>query len=81
MVIKTDVFARIRHPMYFGSILTYLSFVILSLSVLALVIFIIIVIFYYYLCRYEEQVLLAKLGDEYMKYMKKVPMLIPRVRK
>jgi len=81
MVIKTDVFARIRHPMYFGSILTYLSFVILSLSVIALVIFIIIVIFYYYLCRYEEQVLLAKLGDEYMKYMKKVPMLIPRVRK
>ena len=81
IVIKTDVFARIRHPMYFGSILTFLSFVILCLSVIALVVFIIIVIFYYYLCRYEEQLLLAKLGDEYKNYMKNVPMLIPRVRK
>jgi len=81
MVIKTDVFARIRHPMYFGSILTYLGFVILSLSVIALVIFIVVVIFYYYLCRYEEQILIEELGDEYRNYMKNVPMLIPRVRK
>ena len=81
MIIKIDVFARIRHPMYFGSILTFLSFVILSLSVIALIIFIIIVIFYYYLCRYEEQLLLERLGDEYKQYMKNVPMLIPKIRK
>ena len=81
MVIRTDVFAMVRHPMYFGSILIYLGFVILSASVIALVIFFIIVMFYYYLCRYEEQLLLAKLGDEYKNYMKNVPMLIPRVRK
>ena len=81
MVIQTDVFAIIRHPMYFGSILTYLSFVILSLSVIALVIFVVVVIFYYYLCCYEEQLLLEKLGDEYKNYMKNVPMFIPKVRK
>jgi protein-S-isoprenylcysteine O-methyltransferase Ste14 len=79
-VIKTDVFARIRHPLYFGSILTYLSFIILSLSIIALVIFVIVVIFYYYLCRYEEKVLIEKLGDGYMNYMKSVPMLIPKLR-
>ena len=54
MVIKTDAFVRIRHPIYLGSILIYLGFVILSLSVIALVIFVVIVIFYYYLCHYEE---------------------------
>jgi len=81
IVIKTDVFARIRHPMYFGSILTFLSFVILSLSVIALVVFVVIIIFYYYLCRYEEQLLIEKLGDEYKNYMKKVPMLFPKFRK
>jgi len=81
MVIKTDVFARIRHPMYFGSILIFLGFVILSLSVVAMVIFVGVVIFYYYLCCYEEQLLLAKLGDEYKNYMKNVPMLTPKVRK
>lgn len=80
MVITTNVFARVRHPMYFGSILTYLGFVILSLSVIALVIFVVVVLVYYYLCRYEEQLLIEKLGDEYKKYMKNVPMLIPRVR-
>jgi len=77
MLIQTDVFAIIRHPMYFGSILIFLGFVVLSFSVIALAIFIIIVIFYYYLSYYEEKLLIEKLGDEYKNYMKKVPMLIP----
>jgi protein-S-isoprenylcysteine O-methyltransferase Ste14 len=77
VLIKTDVFAIIRHPMYLGSILIYLGFVVLSLSVIALVVFVCVVIFYYYLCRYEEQLLIEKLGSEYLEYMKKVPMLVP----
>jgi protein-S-isoprenylcysteine O-methyltransferase Ste14 len=81
VVINTDVYARIRHPMYFGSLLTYLSFIVLSLSVIALAIFFIIIIFYFYLCRYEEQLLLEKLGDDYKNYMKKVPMLFPKIGK
>jgi protein-S-isoprenylcysteine O-methyltransferase Ste14 len=81
MLINTDVFARIRHPMYFGALLMYLAFVVLSFSVIALVIFILVVIFYYYICRYEEKILIEKLGNEYKKYMKKVPMLIPRLGK
>ena len=80
-VINTDIYARIRHPMYFGAILTYLAFLVLSLSVIALVIFIVVVIFYYYICRYEENLLIEKLGDEYKKYKKKVPMLIPKLIK
>lgn len=80
IVIKTDVYAIIRHPMYFGSILLYLGFVILSFSLIALLVFIIIIIFYYYLCCFEERILIEKLGDEYKNYMKKVPMLIPRFR-
>jgi len=81
MVIKTDVFARIRHPMYFGSILIYLSFIVLSLSVIALVIFIFVVTFHYYLCINEEKILIEKLGNEYKSYMKNVPMLFPKIRK
>ncbi len=81
VIIKTDVYSIIRHPMYFGSILLYLAFIVLSASSIALVIFIVVVMFYYYLCRYEEQLLIEKLGDDYWNYMKKVPMLIPRFRK
>lgn len=80
MVIKTSVFAIIRHPMYFGSILIYLAFVILSASVIALAIFVVVFIFYYYLCRYEEKILINKLGKEYCEYMKNVPMLIPFIK-
>ena len=80
MVINTDVFARLRHPMYFGSLLIYVSFLILSLSVIAAVIFVVVVLFYYYLCRYEERLLIEKLGNEYTEYMKHVPMLFPKLR-
>ena len=80
-VITTGVYAWLRHPMYFGLLMIYLSFILLSLSVIALVIFGVAVIFYYYLCRYEEQLLIAKLGDEYKEYMMKVPMFIPRVKR
>jgi hypothetical protein len=69
----------IPHPMYFASLVTYFAFVILSLSVIALVMFFLVTIFYYYLCRYEEHILIEKLGSEYQQYMKKVPMLFPRI--
>jgi protein-S-isoprenylcysteine O-methyltransferase Ste14 len=80
VVIKTDVFGIIRHPIYFSSLMIYLGFVILSLSMVALVVFIIGIIFYYYLCRYEEQILIEKLGNNYLEYKKKTPMLIPFIK-
>ena len=83
IVINTDVFSIIRHPMYFGSILLYLCFVVLSLSLIATIVFIMVVVFYYYLCRYEEKLLIEKFGNAYLDYKKKVPMLIPftKIRK
>jgi len=81
VLINTDIFARIRHPMYFGSILLYLSVLILSSSIIALLIFVAIIIFYYYLCSYEERLLIEKLGDDYKNYKKNVPMLFPKLRK
>lgn len=80
MVITTDIYSVLRHPMYLGSILIFLSLAVLSLSLIAAVIFIAVVIFYYFLCRYEEKVLIEKLGKEYTNYMKKVPMLIPFIK-
>ena len=77
MVITTDIYSVIRHPMYFGSILIFLSLVVLSLSLIATVIFIFVIIFYYYLCIYEERLFNERLGESYKSYIKKVPMLIP----
>jgi protein-S-isoprenylcysteine O-methyltransferase Ste14 len=78
-VISSGVFGIVRHPIYLGSILIFLSFTILSLSIVALIIWFVIIIFYYYLCTYEEKLLIGKLGKKYRDYMNEIPMLIPRI--
>ena len=77
VVIKSGVFSIVRHPIYLGSILLYFGFIIISLSVVAFCIWIIIIIFYYFNSRYEEKLLIDKLGIQYEKYMNEVPMFIP----
>ena len=78
-VISSGVFGVVRHPIYLGSILIFLSFTVLSLSIIALIIWFVIIVFYYYLCRYEEKLLIGKLGKKYRDYMNEIPMLIPRI--
>jgi len=75
-----SVFNIVRHPMYLGSILLFFSFVILSNSVLAFLIWIFICVFYYFISRYEEKLLINKFGDKYKEYQKKVPMFIPFIK-
>ena len=79
MVIKEGVFNFVRHPVYLGCILFYIALAIFSLSLSASVICITIVVFYHYIAKYEEKLLLLKFGSEYEKYMKSVPMWIPRL--
>jgi len=76
-IVTNGIFSKVRHPMYLGSMLLFLSFVILSCSVLAFLIWIVICFFYYFVARYEEKLLLNKFGKEYKKYQEKVPMFIP----
>ena len=78
-VIHHGVFSLVRHPVYLGSILLFLSFAVLSLSIIAIIIWVIIIFFYIYLASYEEKLLINKLGQDYERYIKDVPMFIPRV--
>ncbi len=77
-VIKTGAFSVVRHPLYLSCILLYLAFIIISLSPIAFSIWLIILIFYYYISRYEEKILINKIGPKYRQYMNEVPMFIPR---
>lgn len=81
VIIKSGVFSIVRHPIYLGSILVYLGFIIISLSIIAFGIWIIIILFYYYISRYEEKVLIDKLGVQYEEYVREVPMFIPWFRR
>jgi len=74
-LITTGVFSIVRHPIYLASILFYLGFILLSLSLLSIPVWILIIVFYYTISRYEEKLLVKAIGSAYGEYMRKVPML------
>ncbi len=76
-LVTRGVFSIVRHPMYFGSILLFFSFVVFSYSILAFLVWLIICFFYYFISRYEEKLLIDQFGDSYREYQKRVPMFIP----
>jgi len=76
-VITSGVFSIVRHPIYLSSILLYLGFILLSLSLLSVLVWFIIIIFYYQISRYEEKLLTQRFGSVYEEYKKKVPTLLP----
>ena len=81
-VITKGVFSTVRHPIYLSAILLYLGQILLTLSLASLALWIIIVIFYWFISRHEEKLLIERFGEEYVQYMKKVPMLFPlKIRK
>jgi protein-S-isoprenylcysteine O-methyltransferase Ste14 len=80
-VIRKGVFHMVRHPIYLGAILFYLTFLIFSFSIMATFVWIITASFYLYLCKHEEKLLLEKYGKDYEDYISEVPMLIPWTKK
>jgi protein-S-isoprenylcysteine O-methyltransferase Ste14 len=77
-VIRKGVFGVVRHPVYLSEILFYLGLLMLSLSLAAVGIWGVTVGFLHYISRYEENLLLARFGQDYAKYMQEVPMWFPR---
>ncbi len=80
-VIRKNVFGVVRHPIYLSEILLYLGLLILSISLAAAAVWVITIVFLHGISRYEERLLLARFGEDYKKYMRDVPMWIPRLRK
>jgi protein-S-isoprenylcysteine O-methyltransferase Ste14 len=80
-VIRKGVFGAVRHPIYLSEILFYLGLLMLSLSLAAVAVWIVTIAFLHTISKYEEKLLLARFGKEYEKYMREVPMWLPRLRK
>jgi len=80
-VIREGVFSRVRHPIYLSEILLYSGCLMLSLSLAAAGVLLAAIAFLHYISRHEERLLLARFGEDYERYMREVPMWIPRVRK
>jgi len=70
-----------QKPGVMSEILLYLGLLMLSMSLAAAVIWVIAIGFLHYISRYEEELLLARFGEEYEQYMREVPMWMPRLRR
>ena len=78
-VIRSGLFAHIRHPMYLSEVVLYAGLLALSISLAAAAIGVAAVTFLATLCRHEERLLIERFGDEYREYMREVPMWLPGV--
>jgi len=76
-LITTGAFALVRHPLYFGSWLFSVGLVIITFSASSVFVSLVILLFHLLMARYEERLLLRKLGDEYREYQVRVSMFFP----
>lgn len=79
-VVSYGAFRYVRHPLYLASILTYLGLTVSTASLYSFALFVGIGFFYNYIASYEEKLLDARFGAEYMDYRKKTGKWMPRIR-
>ena len=73
----TGPYAYMRHPQYAAFILVMIGFLVQWPTILTLIMFPILLLVYKRLARSEEQDALTEFGEEYSRYMAKVPRFIP----
>ncbi|WP_420388202.1 methyltransferase family protein [Roseivirga sp.] len=76
--LKTDgIQAKIRHPLYTGTLLVVIGYVFFNPQLTSLVILIALLIYLPFGIRWEEKKLIALYGEAYEQYRSKVPALFP----
>jgi len=78
-VVSTGAFRYVRHPLYLGSMLLYFAFSFATGSLACLALILIMAALYNYIATYEEKLLVAKLGNEYVEYIKKTGKWFPKI--
>lgn len=79
-IISTGIYSKIRHPQYFGAILSHIGISLLLSSLFSILSTPLIIVVLFLFSWKEEKELLREFGKEYEEYKRKTPMLIPRVR-
>lgn len=73
----TGAYARMRHPQYVGFVMIMFGFLLQWPTILTAVMFPILVYMYMRLARTEEKEAYAKFGEDYAKYVARVPAFLP----
>ncbi|HXI87818.1 MAG TPA: isoprenylcysteine carboxylmethyltransferase family protein [Parvularculaceae bacterium] len=76
-VVDKGPFGIVRHPIYTGLILGAGAMAAIKGFSISLAGFVLIILGFWMKARLEEKLLIASLGEEYLNYRKRVPMLFP----
>lgn len=79
-LVDNGPYAYIRHPQHFGQLMLYAGMTVLFSGLYSLIFFPFYIVIIVILSRKEERELINEFGEEYKKYMKRVPMLIPNIK-
>jgi len=72
-LISKGVYSIVRHPLFLGVIIMFFSHIFLSQNWIIILNTIIAIACIYFICYIEEKENIEKFGEEYKKYIKKVP--------
>jgi protein-S-isoprenylcysteine O-methyltransferase Ste14 len=79
-LIDSGPFGFVRNPLYLGNIALWVGFALCAQLVwLAPIIALLLFLEYHAIVRWEEQLLIARLGEPYRAYQQRVPRWLPRV--
>jgi protein-S-isoprenylcysteine O-methyltransferase Ste14 len=70
--VDSGVYGLVRHPMYFGILLSCLAFLFVFTSLVSIGVWIVFFVVYDRMAAFEEQSLVGILGEEYVAYQKRV---------
>lgn len=79
-LVVEGIYGRVRHPQYLGFILLTLGWLIHWPTFITAILWPILTFSYYRLAVEEERELTSRFGEDYEKYVGKVPMFVPRIR-
>jgi protein-S-isoprenylcysteine O-methyltransferase Ste14 len=79
-VVSTGAFRYLRHPLYSAAILFYLGLTVATASLISLALLVVIFLFYNYIAGYEERLMEAKFGEDYVSYKKRTGRWVPSRR-
>lgn len=80
-IVTSGVYSIIRHPQYVGGLLAHVGASFLLSAWYSLLLTPLMIVLVYVISKKEEEELIKEFKKEYENYKKKVPMLIPRLRK
>ena len=78
--LRQGILAYIRHPLYAGSILLLIGYLIFAPSIINLITVVCMILYFIVGSYFEERKLIKTFGEDYLKYKNEVPAFIPHLR-